>query len=194
MERGEYGAASMDYSKIQELDPSTDMRQKIKDAQKKERESKKKDYYGALGIAKGCSDADLKKAYRTLAMKYHPDKNRNKSEAEQADAEKKFKEITEAYGVLSDPKKKELYDSGQMEYDGDPGAGMGGMGGFSSGGMGGFQGDPSEIFKMFFGGGRGGEDFGGFSFGGMGGGMGGGFPGMGSRGKGRNGGFTFKMG
>lgn len=106
MERGEYGAASMDYSKVQELDPNSDLRQKIKDAQKKERESKKKDYYGILGIAKGCSDADLKKAYRALAMKYHPDKNRNKSEAEQADAEKKFKEITEAYGVLSDPKKK----------------------------------------------------------------------------------------
>ena len=146
----------MDYSKIQEVDPSTDMRQKIKDAQKKDKESKKKDYYGALGLVKGCSDADLKKAYRTLAMKYHPDKNRNKSEAEQTDAEKKFKEITEAYGVLSDPKKKEMYDSGQMEYDGDPGAGMGGMGGF--GGMGGGMGgvDPNDIFKMFFGGGGGG--------------------------------------
>lgn len=200
MERGEYGAASMDYSKVQEIDPNMDMRQKIKDAQKKEKESKKKDYYGCLGLAKGCSDADLKKAYRQLAMKYHPDKNRSKSEAEQADAEKKFKEITEAYGVLSDPKKKEMYDSGQMEYDGDPGSGFGGMGGFTnmSGGGGGMQVDPSEIFKMFFGGGgmggmggMGGDDFGGFSFGSGMGGMGGmgGFSGM--RG-GKGGKFTFK--
>jgi preprotein translocase subunit Sec63 len=69
----------MDYSKIQELDPSTNMSDKIKQAQKLERSSKKKDYYGMLGIQKGCSEADLKKAYRSLAMKYHPDKNRNKS-------------------------------------------------------------------------------------------------------------------
>jgi len=81
----------MDYSKIMELDQSVDYRDKIKQCQKKERESKKKDYYAALGLAKGCSDTELKKAYRALAMKYHPDKNRNKSEAEQTDAEKKFK-------------------------------------------------------------------------------------------------------
>lgn len=169
------------------------MRDKIKNAQKLERSSKKKDYYGALGIQKGCSDADLKKAYRTLAMKYHPDKNRNKSEAEQTDAEKKFKEITEAYGVLSDPKKKELYDSGQMEYDGDPGAGMGGFSGS--------QVDPNEIFKMFFGGGGGGgfgdEGPGGFNFMGAPGGFGnmGGFSSMGGMGGGgKNGRFTFKFG
>jgi len=126
-------------------------------------------------------------------MKYHPDKNRNKSEAEQGDAEKKFKEITEAYGVLSDKKKKEMYDSGQMEYDGDPGAGMGGMGGSGMGGFhsGGSGMDPNEMFKMFFGGGGfggggGGEDFGGFSsFGGMGG--------MGGK-SGKRGNFTYKMG
>lgn len=62
-------------------------------------------------------------------MKYHPDRNRSKSEAEQDEASKMFKEVAEAYGVLSDPKKKQLYDSGQMDFDGDQGQGFGGMGG-----------------------------------------------------------------
>lgn len=63
-----------------------------------------KDYYKILGIVKGASDDDVKKAYRKQALKWHPDKNKS------ANAEEKFKEVAEAYEVLSDPKKREIYD------------------------------------------------------------------------------------
>lgn len=63
-----------------------------------------KDYYCILGIEKGASDDDIKKAYRKQALKFHPDKNKSPQ------AEEKFKEVAEAYEVLSDPKKREIYD------------------------------------------------------------------------------------
>lgn len=63
-----------------------------------------KDYYSILGIEKGASEEDIKKAYRKQALKWHPDKNKS------AHAEEKFKEIAEAYEVLSDPKKRDIYD------------------------------------------------------------------------------------
>lgn len=63
-----------------------------------------KDYYKTLGIIKGASDEDIKKAYRKLALKFHPDKNKTPG------SEEKFKEIAEAYEVLSDKKKREIYD------------------------------------------------------------------------------------
>lgn len=63
-----------------------------------------KDYYKTLGISKGATEEDIKKAYRKQALKWHPDKNKS------AAAEEKFKEIAEAYEVLSDPKKREIYD------------------------------------------------------------------------------------
>lgn len=63
-----------------------------------------KDYYKTLGISKGATDEDIKKAYRKQALKWHPDKNKS------ANADEKFKEIAEAYEVLSDPKKREIYD------------------------------------------------------------------------------------
>lgn len=63
-----------------------------------------KDYYKTLGISKGATEEDIKKAYKKQALKWHPDKNKS------ASAEEKFKEIAEAYEVLSDPKKREIYD------------------------------------------------------------------------------------
>lgn len=63
-----------------------------------------KDYYSILGIQKGASDEEIKKAYRKQALRYHPDKNKS------PEAEERFKEIAEAYDVLSDPKKKDVYD------------------------------------------------------------------------------------
>ena len=63
-----------------------------------------KDYYKILGLSRGASEEDIKKAYRKMALKYHPDKNKT------AGAEEKFKEIAEAYEVLSDPKKRGVYD------------------------------------------------------------------------------------
>ncbi|MBR8700580.1 Chaperone protein DnaJ [Fusobacterium sp. DD29] len=117
----------------------------------------KRDYYEVLGIAKGASDDEIKKAYRKAAMKYHPDKFSNATEKEKKDAEEKFKEVNEAYQVLSDPQKKAQYDQfGHAAFE--QGAGFGGAGGFSGfGGAGGFE----DIFSSFFGGGASG--FGGFS-------------------------------
>ena len=94
-----------------------------------------------LGLSKGASEAEIKKAYRSLAKKYHPDVNK------EAGAEEKFKEINEAYEVLSDPQKKANYD--QFGHAGMDGAFGGGAGGFSGAGFD----DFSDIFGSFFGGG-----------------------------------------
>ncbi|GAA0763602.1 molecular chaperone DnaJ [Clostridium sartagoforme] len=103
-----------------------------------------KDYYASLGLEKGASDEEIKKAFRKLAIKYHPDKNQGNKEAED-----KFKEINEAYQVLSDPEKKARYDQfGTADFDGS-GFGSGGFGGFDFSDMGGF----GDIFDSFFGGG-----------------------------------------
>ena len=102
----------------------------------------KRDYYEVLGLGKDASEADIKKAYRTMAKKYHPDMNK------EAGAEEKFKEVNEAYAVLSDPDKKSRYD--QYGFAGvDPNYG-GGAGGFSGGFSGDF-GDFGDIFSSFFG-------------------------------------------
>jgi len=123
-----------------------------------------RDYYEILGLKKGAAKKEIKSAYRKMALKYHPDKNKAK------DAEKKFKEINEAYQVLSDEKKKQAYDQfGHAAF-----SQAGGMGGnpfaggqqsgpftweFRSGGGNPFGGadfsDPFEIFEQFFGGGFG---------------------------------------
>ncbi len=105
----------------------------------------KRDYYEVLGVSKDADEAALKKAYRTLAKKYHPDTNQGNPEAEA-----KFKEASEAYAVLSDPEKRRQYDQfGHAAFDG--GAGGGGFGGFDfTGDMGDIFGD---IFSDFFGGG-----------------------------------------
>lgn len=99
----------------------------------------KRDYYEVLGVGKDASADDIKKSYRKLARQYHPDVNK------EADAEAKFKEVKEAYDVLSDDGKRSTYDRyGHV----DPNQGMGGAGGADFGGFG-------DIFDMFFGGGGG---------------------------------------
>jgi molecular chaperone DnaJ len=109
-----------------------------------------KDYYKTLGLDRNASEQDIKKAYRRLAQKYHPDKNKGDNEAE-----KKFKQINEAYETLSDKQKRSYYDQfGTTQ--GAAGAGQGGFSGFS-----GFQGQEgfdfgggfADIFESFFGGG-----------------------------------------
>ena len=111
----------------------------------------KRDYYETLGVGKGATDKELKKAYRKLAIKFHPDKNPDNKEAEG-----KFKEAAEAYEVLNDPNKKARYD--QYGHAGLEGGGFGG-GGFGGGGM-----NMDDIFSQFgdifgssFGGSRGGR-------------------------------------
>ena len=108
----------------------------------------KRDYYEVLGIGKDAGADDIKRAYRKAAMKYHPDRNPGDKEAEA-----KFKEVGEAYEVLSDPDKKARYDQfGFAGVDPNFGAGQGGAGFDGFGGFGGF-GDLGDIFGEFFGGG-----------------------------------------
>ena len=114
----------------------------------------KRDYYEVLGVSKNATEDEIKKAYRRIAIKYHPDRN-----PDDKDAEEKFKEAAEAYDVLHDPQKRQQYD--QFGFDGPN---MGGFGGFSGGGF-----SMDDIFSMF------GDVFGGRGgFGGFGGGFGGG--------------------
>lgn len=108
----------------------------------------KRDYYEVLGVDKNADDAALKKAYRQLAKKYHPDVNPGDKEAE-----KKFKEASEAYAVLSDPDKRRQYDQfGHAAFDGGAG-GAGGFGGFDFSGAD-FSDMFGDIFGDLFGGGR----------------------------------------
>ena len=112
----------------------------------------KRDYYEILGLSKGASAAEIKKAYRKMAIKYHPDKN-----PDDKDAEEKFKEAAEAYEVLSNDQKRQRYDQ----------FGHQGMGGAAGGGFGGGGMNMDDIFSQF------GDIFGGGGFGGFGGGGGG---------------------
>jgi molecular chaperone DnaJ len=102
----------------------------------------KPDYYKTLGVGKNASDAEIKKAYRKLARKYHPDQNHGDKKAEE-----RFKEISQAHDVLSDPDKRKAYDRGT-----GPLGGFTNMGGFDASSFGGF----TDIFSNIFGGGGGG--------------------------------------
>jgi len=150
MQLEEYEKALHDYENFRRSVPRSQqrgIREKIHKAQLEQKKAERKDYYKILGVAKDASDRDIKRAYRKLAVKYHPDRY----DGDKEEGTKKFKEIGEAYAVLSDSTKRSRYDSGaDLEM-----GGMGGMGGI----------DPTDIFRAFFGGGGGG--FGGHPGGGQ---------------------------
>lgn len=168
----QYEEALRDYQKIFDMDKTKENRHNLQQAKLEVKKSKRKDYYKILGVSKEASEDDIKKAYKKRALLHHPDRHSAAEEAEKVEQEKKFKEVGEAYQVLTDKKKKARYDAGHdLDDEG---------GGFDHAGM-----DPNLIFQSFFGGGGGmpgGFSHGHHSHGGSGGG--GGFPG----------GFTFQFG
>ena len=182
MELKMYDDAKLDFQKAKDLDPSVSgVEGFLNDAKVQAEKARKRDYYAILGVDKNASEQEIKKAYKKMAMKYHPDRN-SESEETKKMAEKKFIDVNDAYTVLSDPKKKSMYDQGVDPLNPDEA---------SAGGMH-FGGDASEILKMFFGGG---SPFG-FSSGGSGFGDGGSFRtftfgGPGGRSRGGDSGFSF---
>lgn len=150
-ESEDFQEAVRDAEAVLKLDPDNrDYRKLVREAKLELKKSKRKDHYKILGIAKHASTAEIKKAYRKQALAWHPDRHASKPQEEQDIATAKFKDVTEAYEVLSDATKRRRFDSGaDLEEDH-----MGGGGGQ----------DMGDIFSMFFGGGGGG------GMGGMGGG------------------------
>ncbi|KAH4345883.1 hypothetical protein HBH98_117050 [Parastagonospora nodorum] len=192
-ESGNWEEAVRELKAMYEANPSEPgLAKEIRDAELELKKSKRKDYYKILGLEKDCTETEVKKAYRKLAIVHHPDKNPGDE-----DAADRFKEIQEAHETLSDPQKRARYDSGEDLVD--PSDMFGGGGG--GGGFGGAGGIDPEILMQMFGGGMGGMGGGGrgggggfhFASGGGGspfGGMGG-MPGGQRRGQGPPGGFPF---
>jgi DnaJ family protein C protein 7 len=164
----ECNKALQDFEKVYDLaekggneEQMRDMKKKIQEAQVQLKRSKQKDFYKILGVPRDASDAEVKKGYRKLALKWHPDRHANSAQGEKEEAEKVFRDINLAYEVLSDPQKKAKYDSGvDIEDLDNPHAGHGHGHGGMHGGI------PQDVlFQMFMqqqGGGFGG---GGFHFG-----------------------------
>uniref|UniRef100_A0A672G6M5 DnaJ homolog subfamily C member 7 n=1 Tax=Salarias fasciatus TaxID=181472 RepID=A0A672G6M5_SALFA len=143
MDTEQYEEAVRDYEKVYQTEKTKEHKHLLKNAQLELKKSKRKDYYKVLGVDKNATEEEIKKAYRKRALLHHPDRHSSATPEVQKEEEKKFKEVGEAFSVLSDPKKKSRYDSGQdLEDDGMN------MGDF----------DANNIFKAFFGG------PGGFSF------------------------------
>lgn len=165
-EKESLNKALKDYEELQRGEEH-DMSSKIKQTKMAIKNIGKKDLYKTLGIMRDASEAEIKKAYKKSALKFHPDRNSGKSDAEKELANAKFKEIGEAYEILSDAEKKQRYDQGvDVEDIDNPHAGP--RGGGMHGGMGGM--DPNMLFQMFMqqqggGGGHGGRGGGGFHFG-----------------------------
>ncbi|XP_060517347.1 dnaJ homolog subfamily C member 7 [Cylas formicarius] len=135
MDLEEYEEAVKDYEKACKIDKNRENKRLLQDAKFALKKSKRKDYYKILGVDKGASEDDIKKAYRKRALVHHPDRHAHATDLEKKEQEKKFKEIGEAYGILSDPKKKARYDSGQDIEDYNQG--MSDI-------------DPTQIFQTFF--------------------------------------------
>jgi DnaJ family protein C protein 7 len=135
MELGDFDEAVRDYEKALKMDNSRENKRLLQEAKLALKKSKRKDYYKILGVDKNASTDEVKKAYRKRALVHHPDRHANASDGEKREQEKKFKEVGEAYGILSDPKKRARYDNGQDLED---------MEGMAS------DIDPNSVFQAFF--------------------------------------------
>uniref|UniRef100_A0AAR2LXA0 DnaJ homolog subfamily C member 7 n=1 Tax=Pygocentrus nattereri TaxID=42514 RepID=A0AAR2LXA0_PYGNA len=138
----QYEEAVRDYEKVYQTEKTKEHKHLLKTAQLELKKSKRKDYYKVLGVDKNATEDEIKKAYRKRALMHHPDRHSGASAEVQKEEEKKFKEVGEAFTVLSDPKKKSRYDSGHDLEDDDMNMDF----------------DANNIFKAFFSG------PGGFSF------------------------------
>uniref|UniRef100_A0AAR2KPR4 DnaJ homolog subfamily C member 7 n=1 Tax=Pygocentrus nattereri TaxID=42514 RepID=A0AAR2KPR4_PYGNA len=142
MDTEQYEEAVRDYEKVYQTEKTKEHKHLLKTAQLELKKSKRKDYYKVLGVDKNATEDEIKKAYRKRALMHHPDRHSGASAEVQKEEEKKFKEVGEAFTVLSDPKKKSRYDSGHDLEDDDMNMDF----------------DANNIFKAFFSG------PGGFSF------------------------------
>ena len=154
--------AKSDLSKAKELDPrNSKIDGYMNEANQKAENARNRDYYKILAINKNATAAEIKKAYRKLALKYHPDRNAESEQTKKV-AQRKFQDVSDAYSVLSDPKKKEMFDQGIDPLNPETASGASPAGSNWSEGpqmnMHFSGGDLNEIFKMFFGG-NGGETF-----------------------------------
>jgi len=126
-----YEEAVRDYEKVYKLDETSANHALLQEAKLELKKSKRKDYYKILGVGRSASEDEIKKAYRKRALVHHPDRHSNAPDDIKKEQEKKFKELGEAYSILSDPKKKSRYDCGQdIENSGDY--------------------DPYNIFQTFY--------------------------------------------
>ncbi|XP_018015575.2 uncharacterized protein LOC108672429 isoform X1 [Hyalella azteca] len=135
----QYEEAVRDLEKVYRMQRSQEHKRLLHEAKTQLKRSKRKDYYKILGVSKTASDDEIKKAYRKMALLHHPDRHSSASAAEKAEHERKFKELGEAYAVLTDPKKRGMHDRGQDVNDPD-------CGGFRDAGF-----DPNQVFEAFFG-------------------------------------------
>lgn len=155
-----FDEAIADYEKAGEMDPSDmSIKQQLKDAKLEKKKAARVNYYKILEVPKDVNEVDLRKAYKKMALKFHPD--RCQGEEAKKEAEIKFKLVGEAFAVLNDPKKRQRYDSGYDLEEINQGGGGGGHPGF----------DPNDMFAQMFGGRRGGGGHGahGHGHGGFGG-------------------------
>ncbi|XP_017292912.1 dnaJ homolog subfamily C member 7-like [Kryptolebias marmoratus] len=145
MNTEQYEEAVRDYEKVYQTEKTSEHKHLLKTAQLELKKSKRKDYYKVLGVGKNATEDEIKKAYRKRALMHHPDRHSAATPEVQKEEEKKFKEVGEAFTILSDPKKKMRYDNGHdLEDDGS----------FDGGDF-----DANNIFRAFFGGHNGGFSF-----------------------------------
>ncbi|KAL8609678.1 hypothetical protein ACOMHN_042717 [Nucella lapillus] len=123
MDTEQYEEATRDYEKVCKLQRSREHKQLWREAKEAMKKSQRKDYYKVLGVNKTATEDEIKKAYKKRALKHHPDRHAHASKEEQKKEEVKFKEVGEAYSVLSDGKRRAQYDSGQSLNDIANGAG-----------------------------------------------------------------------